>query len=251
MLLRVGESTLIRPRNITTTLHFRLRGPEQLRSGDWDDRRVARYRRAAAKLNYSALDNPCLAYASKEVSWKMSDSDEPSDEKSLIRVLRYPKQSCMVEYMYKWQDPNEILLYTDIDWAGCPRTRRSTTGGAVMYGSCLVAHWSRTQVSVALSSAEASFCQFAQFKELNGSFRLDGIGYVRTLLKGYIFGKPWNRTTMSTKDLLIFDGLSEEPRKINWCLRVSVIAAWEFRRSRECCCVQCMRMFWTVSSSGG
>ena len=24
-----------------------------------------------------------------------------------------------------------------------------------MYGSCLVAHWSRTQVSVALSSAEA------------------------------------------------------------------------------------------------
>ena len=53
--LRVTESTLIRPRNITTTLHFRLRGPEQLRSGDWDERRVARYRRAAAKLNYLAL----------------------------------------------------------------------------------------------------------------------------------------------------------------------------------------------------
>ena len=55
MPLRVAESTLVRPRNITTTLHFRLRGPEQLRSGDWDERRVARYRRAAAKLNYLAL----------------------------------------------------------------------------------------------------------------------------------------------------------------------------------------------------
>ena len=62
----------------------------------------------------------------------------------------------MVDYLYKWQgSPNEILVYTDSDWAGCQRTRRSTTGGVVMYGSCLVAHWSRTQVSVALSSAEA------------------------------------------------------------------------------------------------
>ena len=95
MPLRVAESTLIRPRNIITTLHFRLRGPEQLRSGDWDDRRVARYRRAAAKRNYLALDNPCIAYASKEVSRKMSDH-EPSDEKSIIRVLRYLKQSGMV-----------------------------------------------------------------------------------------------------------------------------------------------------------
>ena len=155
MPLRVAESTLVRPRNITTTLHFRLRGPEQLRSGDWDERRVARYRRAAAKLNYLALDNPCIAYASKEVSRKMSDP-EPSDEKSIIRVLRYLKQSGMVEYLYKWQDsPTEILVYTDSDWAGCQRTRRSTTGGAVMYGSCLVAHWSRTQVSVALSQCQS------------------------------------------------------------------------------------------------
>ena len=59
----------------------------------------------------------------------MSDP-EPSDEKSIIRGLRYLKQSGMVEYLYKWQDsPNEILVYTDSDWAGCQRTRRSTTGG--------------------------------------------------------------------------------------------------------------------------
>ena len=155
MPLRVAESTLVRPRNITTTLHFRLRGSEQLRSGDWDERRVARYRRAAAKLNYWALDNPCICIRKQgSVSRKMSDP-EPSDEKSMIRVLRYLKQSGVVEYLYKWQDsPTEILVYTDSDWAGCQRTRRSTTGGAVMYGLRLVAHWSRTQVSVALSSAE-------------------------------------------------------------------------------------------------
>ena len=105
----------------------------------------------------------------------MSDP-EPSDEKSIIRVLRYLKQSGMVEYLYKWQDsPTEILVYTDSDWAGCQRTRRSTTGGAVMYGSCLVAHWSRTQVSVALSSAEAELnaavkaaCEAIGMKQLCG-----------------------------------------------------------------------------------
>ena len=82
----------------------------------------------------------------------------------------------MVECLYKWQDsPNEILVYTDSDWAGCQRTRRSTTGGAVMYGSCLVAHWSRTQVSLALSSAEAELnaavkaaCEAIGMKQLCG-----------------------------------------------------------------------------------
>ena len=61
--------------------------------------RVARYRRSAAKLNYLALDNPCIAFASKDLSRKMSDP-EPSDEKSIIRVLRYLKQSGMVECLY-------------------------------------------------------------------------------------------------------------------------------------------------------
>ena len=98
MPLRVAESTLIRPRNITTTLHFRLRGPEQLRSGNWDERRVARYRRAAAKLNYLALDNPCMAYASKVVSRKMSDP-EPSDDKSITRVLRYIKDDTYILFL--------------------------------------------------------------------------------------------------------------------------------------------------------
>ena len=75
MLLSVAESTLICPRNITTTLHFRLRGHEHTQSRERDEHRVARYRRAAAKLNYLALDIPCIAYASKEVSRKMSDPE--------------------------------------------------------------------------------------------------------------------------------------------------------------------------------
>ena len=48
-------------------------------------------------------------------------------------------------------------VYTDTDWAGCPKTRKSTSGGSVMFGSHLIKHWSSTQTSVALSSGEAEF----------------------------------------------------------------------------------------------
>ena len=47
------------------------------------------------------------------------------------------------------------MTYVDSDWAGCSRTRRSTTGGVTMRGLHPIRFWSRTQASVALSSGEA------------------------------------------------------------------------------------------------
>ena len=40
-------------------------------------------------------------------------------------------------------------------FAGCWRTRRSTSGGLALLGTHIVRHWSVTQTTVALSSAEA------------------------------------------------------------------------------------------------
>ena len=48
-----------------------------------------------------------------------------------------------------------MSTYTDSDWAGCRRTRRSTSGGCIMLGSHMIQMWSKTQATVALSSAEA------------------------------------------------------------------------------------------------
>ena len=57
---------------------------------------------------------------------------------------------------YKWQAPvATIQCYVDSDWGGCVRTRKSTSGGALVRGSHCLHHWSRTQASVALSSGEA------------------------------------------------------------------------------------------------
>ena len=48
-------------------------------------------------------------------------------------------------------------VYTDTDWAGCPRTRKSTSGGCIMLNGHSIKTWSSTQTSVALSSGEAEF----------------------------------------------------------------------------------------------
>ena len=74
----------------------------------------------------------------------------------LKRVLRYLRGKPVCEWRFEWQRRQTHLVgYTDSDWAGCPKTRRSTSGGGIMRGSHLLTHWSRCQSCVALSSGEA------------------------------------------------------------------------------------------------
>ena len=58
-------------------------------------------------------------------------------------------------YEYRWQGQEDLTVYVDTDWAGCFKTRRSISGGAIMRGTHLLKHWSTTQQTVALSSGEA------------------------------------------------------------------------------------------------
>ena len=48
-----------------------------------------------------------------------------------------------------------IRVYSDTDWAGCIKTRKSTQGGVVLLGGCCIKSWSSTQNLIALSSGEA------------------------------------------------------------------------------------------------
>ena len=116
---------------------------------------AAFYRRTAARLNYASLDNPCIAFAAKEASRTMS-APRICDEAKVKRILRYLLAYPVATYLYAWQAaPLSLEGFSDSDWAGCRRTRRSTSGGVILHGTHLIHHWSRTQSGIALSSAEA------------------------------------------------------------------------------------------------
>ena len=58
---------------------------------------------------------------------------------------------------YPWVEDEQVGLkvFSDTDWAGCRRTRRSTSGGLILRGPHFIRSWAKTQATVALSSGEA------------------------------------------------------------------------------------------------
>lgn len=96
------------------------------------------YRRAAARINYVALDRPDLSFASRVASSCMSNPKE-GDEAIINRIIRYLKGKPRVAIRYKFQEETEgIIVYTDSDWAGDPSTRKSTSGGGAVGTTPLV-----------------------------------------------------------------------------------------------------------------
>ena len=113
------------------------------------------FRSLAARANYLAMDRPDLSFAAKELCRRMS-CPRASDAASLQRLIQYLSGAGRVVYRYTWQSSIEkIAVYSDTDYAGCSRTRKSTSGGVALIGSHLIKHWSATQRGVTLSSAEA------------------------------------------------------------------------------------------------
>jgi hypothetical protein len=52
---------------------------------------------------------------------------------------------------------NQLIAYSDVDWAGCPDTHRSAFGFCVYLSENLVSWSSKRKMTVSCSSAEAEY----------------------------------------------------------------------------------------------
>ena len=126
------------------------------------------FRTAVGKLLWLAFVRPDCSYAVKELS---RDVKGPTIEslaklKHLLRYLAGTKGYVLrikpTHMLSDWTSSMDIVCYVDSDWAGCSKTRKSTSGSIAQVLGCDVIHTSRTQATVALSSGEAELYAIGQ-----------------------------------------------------------------------------------------
>jgi hypothetical protein len=86
----------------------------------------------------------------------MHDPREPHLA-ALKRILRYIRGTLHLGLRLRPSTQDDLVVYSDADWAGCPDTRKSTSGYAVFLGDNLVSWSSKRQNTVSRSGAEAEY----------------------------------------------------------------------------------------------
>jgi hypothetical protein len=110
------------------------------------------FKSLAGALQYLTFTRPDNAYVVQQICLHMHDPREPHLA-AMKRVLRYLRGSLDLGlHLRRSASSSELTVYTDANWAGCPDTRRSTSGYVVFLGDNLVS-WS----FVSRSSAEAEY----------------------------------------------------------------------------------------------
>ena len=95
------------------------------------------FRSLAGALQYLTFTRPDIAYAVQQVCLHMHDPREPHLA-ALKRFLRYVRGTLDLGLHLRASSQTELVVYSDADWAGCPDTRKSTSGYAVLLSDNLV-----------------------------------------------------------------------------------------------------------------
>ena len=157
----------------------------------------ALYRNCVGSLLYLACwTRPDISFAVSELS-RFVAAPCASHWEAAKRLMRYVKGTRDLGLIYSRpnstssvEKPNTLWGYVDSDWAGCPDSRKSTSGYVLMLNGAAISWKSKRQSVVALSSAEAEF--------IAASSLVQEVIYVRRLLES--FGCPQEGPTCISED---------------------------------------------------
>ena len=118
------------------------------------------YRSIVGGLQYLTFTRPDLSFAVNYVCQFMH-APTMGHFQLVKRILRYVGGSLDFGICISNQSTLDLYAFSDADWAGCPLTRRSTTGFCTFLGRNIISWSSRKQPTVARSSAEAEYRSMA------------------------------------------------------------------------------------------
>ena len=128
------------------------------------------YISVVARLNYMGPDRVDLQFATKESARHMS-APRALHMKALRKIGKYLLGRPRLVSHLKWQPPTSVVAgYTDSDWAGCAKTARSTSGGAIAIGEHMFAGYTCGGNAFRHGSLGGAFWLFAILC-LSGGFR--------------------------------------------------------------------------------
>jgi hypothetical protein len=105
------------------------------------------FRSIAGALQYLTFTRPDIAYAVQQVCLHMHDPKE-HHHVAMKRILRYLQGTLDLGFHLHRTSPDDLTVYSDADWAGCPDTRRSTSGYGVFLGDNLISWSSKREHSL-------------------------------------------------------------------------------------------------------
>jgi hypothetical protein len=114
------------------------------------------FRSLAGALQYLTITRPDLSFSVISI-YQFMHAPTNDHFRALKRILRYVKGTVHHGLQLHKVSTHNLLAYSDADWAGCPDTRRSTTGYAIFLGANLISWSSKKQSTVSHSSAEAEY----------------------------------------------------------------------------------------------
>jgi hypothetical protein len=117
---------------------------------------ASQFRSIVGALQYLTFTRPDIGYAVQQICLHVHGPREPHLT-AMKHILRYICGTPDFGLLLRRSSGSDLVAYTDADWAGCPNTRRSTSGYAMFLGDNLVSWSAMRQTVVSRSSAEVEY----------------------------------------------------------------------------------------------